>query len=86
LYIYVDVINTERAKEEYEIIENSYMNNANNLKMNQIQILFFDNLKHIFNSYNSFYEKLEKERKLKLLEIENYMEDAKVRVMDIFNQ
>jgi hypothetical protein len=48
--------------------------------MNQIQILFFDNLKHIFNSYNSFYEKLEKEKRLKLLEIEKNIEDSKGRV------
>jgi hypothetical protein len=48
--------------------------------MNQIQILFFDNLKHIFNSYNSFYEKVEKEKKLKLLEIDNYIKELNAKV------
>jgi hypothetical protein len=38
--------------------------------MNKIQILFFDNLKHIFNSYNSFIQIVEEESKRKLSDIE----------------
>lgn len=29
--------------------------------MNQIQVIFFENLKQIFNTYNTFYENVEKE-------------------------
>lgn len=54
------------------------MNNASenmNFKMNRIQITFFDNLKEIFNTYNSFYEKVEDEKRKKVNEINKGIED-----------
>jgi hypothetical protein len=48
--------------------------------MNRIHILFFDNLKHIFNSYNSYYDKIERERKTKLAEIDNHIKLLQLRV------
>jgi hypothetical protein len=56
-------VKQERSKEEYNNIEKNYISNV---QMNPIQTIFFDNLKHIFNSYNSFYEKIESEYKFYL--------------------
>jgi hypothetical protein len=42
--------------------------------MNNIQHLFFDNLKSVFNSYNSFYENMEKEYRAKIYELEKNKE------------
>ena len=48
--------------------------------MNNIQSLFFENLKQIFNAYNSFYEKIEQEKKLQLNEINKNLDSMKLKV------
>lgn len=46
--------------------------------MNQIQFIFFENLKQIFNSYNSFMEKIEEETKRQVNEIDRIINENKV--------
>jgi predicted transcriptional regulator len=76
---YVLVINLaelkkQREKEEYELIERVYNNNVNeNVKLNNIQTIFFNNLKTIFNSYNSYIDKLDRERNSNIVEIDNHI-------------
>jgi hypothetical protein len=48
--------------------------------MNRIQNLFFENLKQIFNSYNTFLEKVERENKIKIIEINKAIEEASLIV------
>ena len=80
----IDYVKTERAKEEYKIIENLYMNNLDettNIKMNKIQITFFEKLKHIFNTYNSFYGNIEQESRVKISYLNKEIEEILIMVL-----
>jgi len=46
--------------------------------MNQVQNIFFENLKQIFNSYNSFMEKIDDETKRQVTEIDRLVLQSKV--------
>jgi hypothetical protein len=59
-------------------------NSQANFKMNNIQIIFFDNLKEIFNSYNSFYERSEKEYKNQMAELTRHIDELKNLVKYIY--
>jgi hypothetical protein len=45
--------------------------------MKRIYQIFFDNLKQIFNSYSHFLEKVERENKIQLNELNKAMENIK---------
>lgn len=62
-------VQSERSKEEYLLIENSHLNNNHKAKasgmnsLSKIQSIFFEALKEVFNSYNQFFGKIEKQYK-----------------------
>ena len=78
LLLIAGYVKIERAKEEYNMIENVYLH-ANsldcNLRLNPIQKIFMDNMKKIFNSYNNFYEKMEQENRKKIKDINDLLQD-----------
>lgn len=73
---------SERSKEEYNNIERAYQNHSviNSSTMNKIQEIFFDNMKQIFNSYNKFFEQIEKEKRTQLSEINQLLEKPNVNI------
>ena len=73
----VAYVKGERSKEEYNNIENAYMYEEGkmNYRLNRIQFIFFENLKQIFNTYNSFLIKLEKEKLQNLDELDKKIEE-----------
>lgn len=75
-------VKDQRSKEEYSNLENSYMYNdiQSNYKLNRIQFIFFENLKQIFNTYNSFLEKLENEKMSCFKELNKKKEEIKTKV------
>jgi hypothetical protein len=52
--------------------------------MKQIQIVFFDNLKQIFNTYNTFYENMEQEYKQKIFKLNSAIEEILSTVIIIY--
>ena len=80
--IILGYLKAERSQEQYNNIENSYMykDQAQNYKLNRIQFLFFENLKQIFNTYDSFLVKIEKEKNICLEELNKKIEEVKTKV------
>jgi hypothetical protein len=76
LLYYLDYVKAERSQEEYNNIEGAYMYEGAkmNFKLNRIQYIFFENLKQVFNTYNSFLLKLDKEKSDSLDEIKKKLE------------
>ena len=48
--------------------------------MKRIHQIFFENLKQIFNSYNHFLEKVERENKVQINELNKAIEETKILV------
>jgi len=89
IIILLDIVKTERSKEEYQNLELTFQKTQSNYKMNQVQNIFFENLKQIFNSYNSFMEKIDDETKRQVTEIDRLVLQSKVikiRIINIKNQ
>ena len=76
----------QRSQEEYNNIESScyYNESQSNYKLNRIQFIFFENLKQIFNTYNSFLVKIENEKVLCLKEIAKNKEEINKKVYILF--
>ena len=76
----------QRSQEEYNNIESScyYNESQSNYMLNRIQFIFFENLKQIFNTYNSFLVKIENEKVLCLKEIAKNKEEINKKVYILF--
>jgi cell fate (sporulation/competence/biofilm development) regulator YlbF (YheA/YmcA/DUF963 family) len=78
----LDIVKSERSKEEYESLELTFQKTQSNYKMNQIQFVFFENLKQIFNSYNNFMEKIDEETKRQISDIDRLIQQSTVIKVD----